>query len=205
MNYGTYVFDFDNTLFDTRRGYESCYVKTFEAFGIHYDPARYFEYIRTPMHQIFENHYPGCPCKYREFVALFLKEADRTVVESAVPFPETDDCLQRLSDSGKTMGIVSGSSEYVIRDVLERNGFDMHFDTVVGYESAVRPKPDPYTLNLCLERLDSDPSDSVYVGDSPGDMIAAERAGMGKILIKRDDHAHGCGADRVISSLLELF
>ncbi|MDD2410729.1 MAG: HAD family hydrolase [Candidatus Methanomethylophilaceae archaeon] len=204
LRYSTYIFDFDNTLFDTRGGYEACYRKAFRIFGMAYDPSKYYQYIRTPLHAIFEKHYPGCPCKYREFVAEFMKEAENSVVDTAVPFPETAECIEKLADSGKRMAIVSGSYESYIYDILENNGLRGHFGTVIGYENSLLPKPDPYPINFCIRNLGARPSECVYIGDSPDDITAAERAGIGKILVDR----HGVGgeieADRIISDLTGL-
>lgn len=204
LKYGTYIFDFDNTLFDTRGGYEACYRKAFGIFGIAYDPSKYYHYIRTPLHAIFEKHYPGCPCKYREFVAEFMKEAENSVVDTAIPFPETIECIERLADSGKKMAIVSGSSETYINEILNNNGLRGHFGTVVGYENSLRPKPDPYPINLCLKNLSTGPDDCVYVGDSPDDITAAKRAGIGKILVNRHGGDWESEADHIISDLIEL-
>jgi HAD superfamily hydrolase (TIGR01509 family) len=205
LTYGTYIFDFDNTLFDTRGGYEACYRKAFRIFGMAYDPSKYYQYISTPLHAIFEKHYPGCPCKYREFVAEFVREAENSVVDTAVPFPETVECIEKLADSGKKMAIVSGSYESYINDILDNNGLRGHFGTVIGYESSLHPKPDPYPINLCIENLGIQPSECVYIGDSPGDITAAKRAGIGKILVDRHGSGGEVEADRIISDLTGLF
>lgn len=205
MNYGTYIFDFDNTLFDTRGGYEACYRKAFGIFGIVYDPSKYYCYIRTPLHAIFEKHYPGRPCRYREFVAEFMKEAENSVVDTTVPFPETIECIERLADSGKKMAIVSGSPESYISDILDNNDLRSHFGTVIGYENSLRPKPDPYPIDLCLKNLGTRPDGCVYIGDSLDDVTAAKRAGIGKILVDRHGGYREGEADHVISNLIELF
>lgn len=204
LNYETYIFDFDNTLFDTRGGYEACYRKAFGIFGMPYDPSKYYSYVGTPLHKIFEKHYPGCPCKYREFVAEFIKEADNSVVDTAVPFPETIECIERLTDLNKDMAIVSGSSESYIRDILKNNGLSEYFRDIVGYENTMYPKPDPYPINLCIKNLGTESSGCVYIGDSPDDITAAKRAGIGKILVDRHGNGGNCDADHIISDLTEL-
>ncbi|MDR3075334.1 MAG: hypothetical protein LBU30_04780 [Candidatus Methanoplasma sp.] len=43
-----YIFDLDNTLVDSRGGYEKAFRAAFGEFDMPYDPALYDEYIRTP-------------------------------------------------------------------------------------------------------------------------------------------------------------
>jgi pyrophosphatase PpaX len=52
------------------------------------------------------------------------------------------------------------------------------FETVVGGDETKRHKPDPEPLLLAAERMDADPGETAYVGDSPFDIRAAKAAGM---------------------------
>ena len=52
------------------------------------------------------------------------------------------------------------------------------FETVVGGDETDRHKPDPEPLLLGAERLDADPTETAYVGDSPFDVRAAKAASM---------------------------
>jgi pyrophosphatase PpaX len=57
------------------------------------------------------------------------------------------------------------------------------FDAVVGGDETEHHKPDPEPLLLGAQRLGADPTTCAYVGDSPFDMRAAKRAGMGAIAV----------------------
>ena len=50
-------------------------------------------------------------------------------------------------------------------------------DVVIGAEDTERHKPDPDPLLEALRRLEADPGEAVYVGDSPFDVRAAKAAG----------------------------
>ena len=56
-------------------------------------------------------------------------------------------------------------------------------DVVIGAEDTERHKPDPDPLLEALRRLEADPGDAVYVGDSPFDVRAAKAAGLGAIAV----------------------
>lgn len=204
MSFGTYIFAFNNTLFDTRKGYEASYKKAFGAFGITYEPSKYYQYFETSLHLIFESNFSGCPCKYREFVAEFFKEADLRVIESSVPYSDTLDSIKKLADSGKGLAIVSSSPETYIKSILKNNGIDDLFESVVGFERSLINKPDPYSINVCVKELDVDPKNCVYIGGSSIDITAAERAGVGKILVDRIGKNRDVSADLVIPDLTGL-
>lgn len=204
MSFETYIFAFDNTLFDTRKGYEASYKKAFRAFGMTYEPSKYYQYFETPLHLIFESNFPGCPCKYREFVAEFFKEAGLRVIEASVPYSDTLDSIKRLVDSGKGLAIVSSSPEIYIKSILKNNGMDDLFKSIVGFERSLIQKPDPYSINVCVKELDVDPKDCVYIGGSSIDIIAAERAGVGKILVDRISKDENVSSDLVIPDLTRL-
>lgn len=204
MSFETYIFAFDNTLFDTRKGYEASYKKAFRAFGMTYEPSKYYQYFETPLHLIFESNFPGCPCKYREFVAEFFKEAGLRVIEASVPYSDTLDSIKRLVDSGKGLAIVSSSPEIYIKSILKNNGMDDLFKSIVGFERSLIQKPDPYSINVCVKELDVDPKDCVYIGGSSIDITAAERAGVGKILVDRISKDENVSSDLVIPDLTRL-
>jgi pyrophosphatase PpaX len=54
---------------------------------------------------------------------------------------------------------------------------------VVGGDETEKHKPDPEPLLLAAERMDADPSQTAYVGDSPFDIRAAKGAGMHSIAV----------------------
>ncbi len=204
MSFGTYIFAFNNTLFDTRKGYEASYKKAFDSFGIAYEPAKYHQYFETPLHIIFESNFPGCPCKYREFVAEFFKEADIKVVETATPYLDTLDSIQRLLSLGKDIAIVSSSPETYIKNILKNNDMDDLFKSIVGFERSVIQKPDPYSINICIKELNAKPKDCVYIGGSTIDIMTAERAGIEKILVDRTGDRKNTNADIIIPDLTGL-
>ena len=57
------------------------------------------------------------------------------------------------------------------------------FETVVGGDETEKHKPDPEPLLLAAERMNADPAQTAYVGDSPFDMRAAKAAGMHAVAV----------------------
>jgi len=88
------------------------------------------------------------------------------------------DVLERLHEEGRRLGIVTAKRRSTVELAFDRVPLAHLFETVVGGDETERHKPDPQPLLLAAERLQADPAEAAYVGDSPFDMRAAKAAGM---------------------------
>lgn len=52
------------------------------------------------------------------------------------------------------------------------------FLSIHGADTVPKPKPDPSGLLQCCNEINLEPSQCVYIGDSPSDAVAADNAGM---------------------------
>ncbi|MCL1811376.1 MAG: HAD family hydrolase [Methanomassiliicoccaceae archaeon] len=203
--YGFYIFDLDNTLVDSRKGYEEAFVTAFEEYGIPYDPKLYNEYIRTPLDMTFSKYYPNSPCRYRDFVSRVIGVYEKTCVNGVGLFPDAERCLGRLSDEGCVLGIVSNSYMAQIREVLERLDISGMFASVVGQDRVAFPKPDPEPVLLCMSEMGARADDSMMIGDGVNDILAGKGAGLFSVLINRHGEDIPCGGcDARIASMDEL-
>lgn len=203
--YEFYIFDLDNTIVNSRSGYEEAFIKAFKEFGIPYDPARYDEYISTPLSITFSNYHPNSPCMFRDFTSVFMNAYDQNHMNGVRLFPDAERCLTSLHKEGRIMGVVSNSYEAHIRGILSKLGVLDLFTSIVGYDCVSFPKPDPEPVLLCLSEMGASKDSSVMVGDSANDIIAAKNAGIEAVLIDRCGNRNiDVKADLVISSLDEM-
>jgi pyrophosphatase PpaX len=89
-----------------------------------------------------------------------------------------EDVLVRLREEGRRLGIVTAKRRSTVELAFARLPLEHLFDVVVGGDETERHKPDPEPLLVAAERLEADPADTAYVGDSPFDIRAAKAAGM---------------------------
>ncbi len=94
-----------------------------------------------------------------------------------------DGLLVRLKDEGRPLGIVTAKRLATVDLAFTRLPLRHLFDTVVGGDETERHKPDPEPLLLAAERLNADPAQCAYVGDSPFDIRAAKAARMEAIAV----------------------
>ena len=76
------------------------------------------------------------------------------------------------------LGIVSSGTRSRILKQLRRFGLRKRFPVCVCNEDSPRRKPHPAALYLAISQLHLQPSQVVYVGDSPEDVHMARRAGV---------------------------
>lgn len=75
------------------------------------------------------------------------------------------------------VGVCSLNSESACRIALSEHGLD-RIEIVVGRDTVPAEKPDPLPLLETIDRLDGDPSDALFIGDTDRDATTAERAGV---------------------------
>jgi HAD superfamily hydrolase (TIGR01549 family) len=99
-------------------------------------------------------------------------------------FPNVRGTLELCGARGVRLAIVSSNDAGAIRLALERAQVLNRFDLVLSRGDAPAMsdmKPSPTLLLAVLQRLSEDRRGAVYVGDSPDDMLAANRSAIAGI------------------------
>jgi len=94
-----------------------------------------------------------------------------------------DDVLVRLAEEGRRLGIVTAKRRVTVDLAFANVPLGHLFETVVGGDETARHKPHPEPLLLAAERMDAEPDECAYVGDSPFDVRAAKAAGMHAVAV----------------------
>ena len=173
----TVIFDFDYTLADSSRGVVECINSALVRLGL---PAVSAEEARRTIGLSLSDtftHLTGeSTVQIDEFVRLFVERANEVMTELTLLLESVPEAVKMLKRQGFALGIVSTKFRYRIQSILCREGLLDSFDVIVGGEDVSRHKPDPEGVLLVMERLQSSPTDSVYVGDSLVDAETARRA-----------------------------
>ena len=167
------LFDWDGTLVDSAERTFRCYARVFEVFGIAFDRAD------------FERTYS--PDWYRTYAAIALPEeswaeADARWIacyetEASALVPGARRALERLAAAGATLGLVSSGDATRVRTEIAALELEPLFKVAVCGGETARRKPHPEPLLVALERIQAEPADCAYVGDSPEDVAMAQAAG----------------------------
>lgn len=183
--YEAYIFDFDMTLFDSLKGVELAYAEAFRSAGIPFRVSDCRRYVQEPLDATADRFF-GSEAEKKRFIDAFIAESGSTMVSVTEPYPETEEVIRALHSRGKGLSIASGKKRERITAILLKHGLLDKFDSIVGYDDVKRQKPAPDGLLLARREYSwIRDRDICYVGDSQGDMLAAEAAGMDGIYIPR--------------------
>ena len=107
-----------------------------------------------------------------------LDRAEHLGASGAVPRPGALEVLDGLEDL--TLGLVSNTGPAGVRRALEKTGIDSaRFKALICRGDAPRPKPAADPLIRAIEIISAGgrkPTAVLFVGDGPGDIVAAHRA-----------------------------
>ena len=188
MQFSTYLFDFDGTLCDTRESLVPVFRAGFERVGYHATPEECERWMHLNLYQSLVDS--GIPeSQYQAVVDGILDSLDLPESIAMIrAFPEAVEVLQELLRRGKRIGIVSNNTSTHIRLVLSHLGFDLPWDCVVGSDMFQNGKPHPEPIHTAMKILGlSDGRELCYVGDSLQDPECGKNAGIGGILVDRED------------------
>jgi phosphoglycolate phosphatase len=99
----------------------------------------------------------------------------------------TYDDIHAVADIPTARGIVSNNHHSTVSFVLDffdlGGWFETHYGRPMTVESLDRKKPNTHYIERALADLDA--SMALYVGDSASDVVAAERAGLDSVFVRR--------------------
>ena len=182
--YILYLFELDNTLYDTNEGIREILRHALPMVGVEYDDSMFGEFTGLSMDQVFER-YVGDWSLYDRYKDEFMRIVRSDVYMTGTPFPETERVLRELRNRGRRLGIVSGKMPFKIENLMGRDGMLDMIETIVGYGDTERHKPFPDPIELALSRFDVPKEDVLYIGDSPNDSGAAINAGIDCAIVNR--------------------
>ena len=123
-------------------------------------------------------------------------------------YPGVEEGLAGLRAAGLPLVCLTNKPAAFARELLVAKSLAGAFAHCFGGDSFVRKKPDPLPLIEACKALGTAPEQTLMVGDSRNDVLAARAAGCPVVLVRygynHGEPAESAGADRVIDRLDEL-
>ena len=110
-------------------------------------------------------------------VARFEAHYAQTVGTDARLFAGVMPGLRRLAEAGIAMSVVTNKPRFFTEMLLDRLEVAPLLKGVVAGDDGIRRKPHGDMLRVACERMGSLPAESLMLGDSNNDVIAARAAG----------------------------
>ena len=181
MANGAVILDVDGTLVDSNDAHARAWVEAFAEHGI----AVPFEKVRRAIGMGGDKLMPAVAgvsedskvgskigeCRSGIFRANYLPHIR--------PFPRVRQLLERFVESGLELAVASSAKEDELAALLEIAGVSDLIPTRTSSDDADRSKPDPDIVEAALAHVSAGKARSVMLGDTPYDLEAASRAGIG--------------------------
>jgi HAD superfamily hydrolase (TIGR01509 family) len=166
------LFDYDDTLVQSS---DACYQmdrETVEALGWPvFDRNRYFEEWGKPHFEMLKALCPG------QDIEQFKLEFPRHRSDYNIKlFPDTSSTLATLRNQGWRLGVISSKTHARLVENLKNWRLETFFEYVQGVDVSPYHKPDPRVFQNALRHFQVEPQEIIYIGDSPGDYLAARDA-----------------------------
>lgn len=178
----TVLFDLDGTIVDTNELIIQSFLHTLEGitkkvytrediiphmgFSL-YEQIKFF----TGLEQIED-----LVVKYRAFN---VAKHDELVTQ----FPYVREALAELQARGIRMGVCTNKMRATTLMGLKLCGLDSFMETIVTVEDVAQGKPNPEMIVKALGQLNVSATESLMVGDSQYDLIAAHEAGVASVAV----------------------
>ncbi len=115
---------------------------------------------------------------FNRALALFLDAYRAHLSKSTCPYPHVIETLDELKKRDYKMAIVTNKPYEFVAPILGNLGMKEYFAFWLGGDSLLLKKPDPAPLLYACEKLKISVENTVMVGDSKNDILAANACGM---------------------------
>jgi phosphoglycolate phosphatase len=107
----------------------------------------------------------------------FLEIYNGRLLETTKPYPGIPELIDDAVDLGVMLGVITNKPEAPSLTILNSFNLTMCFAWVIGGDGKFPRKPDPASLNWMIADAGSDPSHTLFIGDSQIDCDTARAAG----------------------------
>ena len=174
------LLDIDGTLVDSNDKHTDCWVEAFAHFGKKVE----WDVIRRQIGKGGDLLVPDTlnareMRRFGEDVQKYRSELwKRRYMESVEPFPGVHECLREIHGRGIRLAFASSSNPDEVEYYVELLGAADLLEGTTSKKDAQFSKPSPEIFQAALDRVQSDPTRTLVVGDTPYDILAAHRIAL---------------------------
>ena len=209
------LLDLDGTLIDTLPDLAHCVDEMLVELGqAPCGPARVGRWVGNGVERLVHRALTGAMDGEAKEVELapalesFLRCYEDNICTRSRVFSGVHEGLDHLADRGCELACVTNKPYRHTELLLRGLGLRKRFALVLGGDSLAARKPDPLPLRHAMAHFGVSSAETLLVGDSRNDVLAARAAGV-PVICMSYGYNHGedialAGPDRVLGSLDEL-
>ncbi len=180
-NYDLYIFDFDGTLADSGTGIAHTAQHFSQLKGLpQYSEREILNAVGHGVEDLLDALYSIHQMPPRDkinFINEFITIYRQKQREQTFLYPEVENILEILQRKNKKMAIISNKPDDLLVDVVNQLNLNRFpWIKVAGAQSFALPKPDGLPLQKVMELAEVDANQTVMIGDSCADFLAAQNA-----------------------------
>lgn len=175
------IFDLDGTLIDSSAGVVDSVNYSLRQVGASEQPPEKIKpFIGFPLSHMYPE-FTDAPV--RTLIGHFQARAAEIMDEKTHPLGGAEEVLRRLHGDGYRLAIGTTKIRLHIDGILAKLGWTELFEATVGGDEVAKVKPDPEAFRLAAARLGAAPEETVVVGDTVNDVLAARAIPMTVIAV----------------------
>lgn len=175
------LFDLDGTLLDTNELIIQSFQHTYKTHlnkqvDREYIIKNFGEILKITLDRDFGEYSDEAIKTYRSFqVGNFEK---LITIQSGVK-----EGVIELHKQGYKLGVVTSRLNDSALRGLKHFGLMDYFECIIGAADTELHKPDPTPAFLALDKMGGNPSETLFVGDSPFDILCGKNAGIASVIV----------------------
>lgn len=209
--FDTFIFDLDGTLLDTVPDLTLLTNRVLREVGApEHTQQEILGYVGSGVRRLIQLALPqDASDEMREQAMAVWNAHFAEYYEHSLPYPGIVDLLGQLRERGIGIGVVSNKLQPGVDVVMNRMLPGMA-DVMFGESDLIPRKPDPKGIQVAMKFLKTAGPDTIYVGDSPSDVLAGRNAGTATAVAlwgyhpKADFVAEGAEPDFYADNPLDL-
>lgn len=180
------MLDVDGTLIDSNDAHARAWVKALVESGVEVP----FERVRRLIGKGGDKLLPevsGIDAESPRGKAIVKRRSEiflRAYLPTLRPFPGVRPLLARMKAEGLRLAVASSSKGEELGQLLRACGADEFVEAKTSSDDADKSKPDPDVLHAALERIGLPAERVLLLGDTPYDVEAGKRAGVGVVALR---------------------
>ena len=116
-------------------------------------------------------------------LSIFLEYYKKNLCVKTTPYPNVKTTLQTLQDDGYKLAIITNKPFDFIEPILQQLELDSFFELCIGGDTLSEKKPSPLPLQYMCEKFNIKERNTLMIGDSKNDILAAKAANIQSIAV----------------------
>lgn len=181
QRYLNVLVDMDGTLVDSNAAHAHSFIDAFEKNGITHIQFHHIQKLigmsgmQILCHVLDEETFTRLGEKINADRIRIFQER---YMDQVQPFPMALPLLELLKTQGKRVAILSNSPPHVVQTFIRKLNIEALIDGATTSHDIPEGKPHPVAIEAACEKYGFAPGQTIYLGDSPYDVIAAHEFSM---------------------------